>query len=44
MNNKAFTLIELTAVVLLLAIIFLVSFPSLLSLSKSDEEKGYRAR
>ncbi len=41
MNNKAFTLIELTAVVLLLAIIFFVSFPSLLSLSKSDEEKGY---
>ena len=41
MNNKAFTLIELTAVVLLLAIIFFVSFPSLLSLSKSDEERKY---
>ena len=41
MNSKGFTLIELTAVVLILAIIFLVSFPSLLSLTKSDKDQEY---
>lgn len=41
MNNKGFTLIELVAIVLVLAAIFLVSFPSLLNLSKKDEEKKY---
>lgn len=41
MNNKGFTLIELVAIVLVLAAIFLVSFPSLLNMSKNDEEKKY---
>ena len=41
MNNKGFTLIELVAIVLVIAAIFLVSFPSLLNLSKKDEERKY---
>lgn len=41
MNNKAFTLIELTAIIVVLAAIFLVSFPSLINIAKSDEEKKY---
>jgi len=41
MNNKAFTLIEMIAIILVLAAIFLVSFPSLLNLSKKDDEKKY---
>ena len=42
MNNKGFTLIELVAIVLVLVAIFLVSFPSLLNISKMDEEKQYK--
>lgn len=38
-NSKAFTLIELTAVIVVLAAIFLVSFPALISMLKSDEEQ-----
>lgn len=41
MNDKGFTLIELVAIVLVLVAIFLVSFPSLLNLSKKDEERKY---
>ena len=41
MNNKAFTLIELTAVIVVLASIFLVSFPAFLNIARSDEEKKY---
>ncbi|MBQ2947266.1 MAG: type II secretion system protein [Bacilli bacterium] len=41
MNNKGFTLIELVAIVLVVAAIFMVSFPSLLNLSKKDEERKY---
>lgn len=41
MNNKAFTLIELVGIILVLAAIFLVSFPSLLNMAKADEEKEY---
>lgn len=41
MNNKAFTLIELTAVLVVLAAIFLVSFPNLLNMARSDKEKEY---
>lgn len=41
MNNKGFTLIELVAIVLVIAAIFLVSFPNLLNLLKKDEEKKY---
>ena len=41
MNTKGFTLIELTAVIVVLASIFLVSFPTLLNTARSDEEKKY---
>lgn len=41
MNTKGFTLIELTAIIVVLAAIFLVSFPSLLNTAKSDEDKKY---
>ena len=41
MTNSAFTLIELTAVIVVLASIFLVSFPALLNVARSDEEKKY---
>ena len=41
MNNKGFTLIELTAIIVVLVAIFLVSFPSLLGLAKDNEEKQY---
>lgn len=41
MNDKGFTLVELVAIVLVIAAIFLVSFPSLLNISKKDEEKKY---
>ena len=41
MNNKGFTLVELTAIIVVLAAIFLVSFPSLLSTARTDEEKKY---
>ena len=40
-NNKGFTLTELLAIVIVLAAIFLFSFPSLLSSAKDDEEKKY---
>ena len=43
MNNKGFTLVELVAIVLVIAAIFLVSFPSLLNISKQDEEKKYKS-
>ena len=41
MNNKGFTLIELTAIIVVLVAIFLVSFPYLTNTAKSDEEKKY---
>ena len=41
MNSKGFTLIELTAIIVVLVAIFLVSFPSLLNIAKVDEEKKY---
>lgn len=41
MNNKGFTLIELTAIIVVLAAIFLVGFPSLINTAKSDEDKKY---
>lgn len=41
MNNKGFTVIELVGIILILALILLVSFPSILNLSKSDKEKEY---
>lgn len=42
MNNTGFTLIELVAIILVLATVFLVSFPNFLNLSKNDEEKKYK--
>ena len=41
MNNKGFTIIELSAIVLILAIIFLISFPSILNMTRADKEKEY---
>ena len=41
MNNKAFTLIELTAIIVVLVAIFLVSFPNLLNMAKSNKEEEY---
>ena len=41
MDTKGFTLIELTAVIVVLASIFLVSFPALQNIARSDEEKKY---
>ena len=43
MNNKAFTLIELTAIIVVLAAIFLVCFPNLLSSAKNEDEKEYES-
>ena len=40
MKNKGFTLIEITAVVLILGVIFLISFPTLHNiLKKSDKDQ-----
>lgn len=39
MYNRGFTLVELTAIIVILAIIFLISFPNLLNISKNDEKK-----
>lgn len=41
MKTKGFTLIELIAVILILSLIFLVSFPSILNMNKADVEKQY---
>ena len=42
MNKKGFTLIEITAVVLTLAVIFLVSYPTLQHILKKSEENGIK--
>lgn len=41
MNNKGFTIVELIAIIVVLAAIFLVSFPYLLNTTKTDKEKQY---
>lgn len=41
MNTKGFTLIELIAIILILAAIFLVSFPNFINTASMDEEKKY---
>ena len=41
MNNKGFTLVELIGIVLILSLIFLVSFPKFVSMAKDNEEKRY---
>ena len=39
LKNKGFTLVELVAIVVILAAIFLVAFPMILSSSKRAENK-----
>lgn len=41
MNNKAFTLVELVGVVLILSLIFLVTYPNIVSMTKKDNTKQY---
>lgn len=41
MNNKAFTLIELIAIISVLVIIFLISFPNLMDTTKKSQDKLY---
>ena len=41
MNTRGFTLVEVIAIMVILASIFLVGFPVLDSMLKSDEEKLY---
>ena len=41
MNNKGFTLVELIAILLVLVIIFTISFPTLQNIGKNDLEKEY---
>ena len=41
MNDKGFTLIEVIAVIVVLVAIFLVSFPTLTNMAKSEEENKY---
>lgn len=43
MSNKGFTIIELTAIIVVLAAIFLVSFPTFLNMTKSDENQRYES-
>ena len=39
--NKGFTLVELLAIISILALIFLVSFPNFMSMTRKDEAKKY---
>lgn len=41
MNNSGFTLIEIIGIVLVLSMMFLFTFPTLLSTTKNDKEKEY---
>ena len=41
MNNKGFTMIELLAIITVLATILLVSFPTLINMVRKDKEKQY---
>lgn len=41
MNTKAFTLIELVAVVLILSAILSFSFPTLINITKKEKEENY---
>ena len=41
MNKKGFTLVEVVAIMVVLVGIFLVSFPTINNMLKSDEEKLY---
>lgn len=41
MNTRGFTLLELTAIIVVLAAIFLVGFPTLLNVTKKDKDNQY---
>lgn len=41
MNNSGFTLVELTAIIIILALIFLIAFPNLQNIARDDNEKQY---
>ena len=41
MNRKGFTLVELVAIIVILAAIFLVSFPTLKNMATRDDKKKY---
>lgn len=41
MNRKGFTLVELVAIIVILAAIFLVSFPTLKNMLANDDKKKY---
>lgn len=41
MNNSGFTLVELTAIIVILALIFLIAFPNLQNMTMNDKEKQY---
>ena len=41
MNNKGFTIVELVAIILILAAILLVSFPIIQNIEKTDNDKKY---
>ena len=41
MNNRAFTLIELVAIIVVLLAIFIFAFPSFSNMIKSDSDKQY---
>lgn len=43
MNNKGFTLIEITAVVVVLVAIFLVSFPNFINMAKTQDDNQYNS-
>ena len=41
MNKKGFTLVELIGIVVILSMIFLVSYPNFVALSKNENNKQY---
>ena len=41
MNRRGFTLVELVAIIVILAAIFLVSFPTLKNMASKDDRKRY---
>ena len=41
MNSKGFTLVELVAIILILALIFLIALPYIVNSSKENKEKEY---
>lgn len=41
MNSRGFTLVEIIAIIVVLAAIFLISFPTFTNMAKADKEKEY---